>query len=61
MEEGEIHELTVEVLQDYIKFSVADISATVCTEDLFSEFYLGITACEGVVHLYELEIEEPDN
>ncbi len=56
--EGDIHELTVEVVPNYIKFSVDNRAVTMLrTEDLFSEFYVGITACEGVVRLYDFTIE----
>lgn len=55
--EDEIHELVVEITQDYITFSVGGISSSLRTEDLFDEFYLGVTACEGIVRLYDFTIE----
>lgn len=56
--EGDIHELYVETKENYIIFSVDGVSARVRTEDLFDGFRVGVTACEGVVRLYDFEIEE---
>lgn len=55
--EGEIHILEVEVLKEHILFSINGISLRVRTEDLFERFYIGLTACEGIVRLYDFEIE----
>lgn len=55
--EGDIHELYVETKENYITFSVDGVTATERTEDLFDSFYVGITACEGIVRLYDFEIE----
>jgi hypothetical protein len=56
--EGDIHELSVETKENYITFSVDGAHITTArTEDLFDSFYVGITACEGVVRLYDFEIE----
>ena len=55
--EGDLHELVVEVKDNYIKFSVDGISTDVRTEDLFENFYVGITACEGIVRLYDFSVE----
>ena len=55
--EGDIHELTVETKKNYIVFSVDGVSAEVRTEDLFDSFRVGVTACEGIVRLYDFEIE----
>ena len=57
MAEKEIHELSVEVRKDDIVFSVDGISCELRTADLFDEFYIGVTACEGIVRLYDLKIE----
>ena len=56
--EGDIHELYVETKENYITFSVDGAHITTArTEDLFDSFYVGITACEGVVRLYDFSIE----
>lgn len=56
--EKDIHELEVEVIENYIIFSVDGVSLQVRTEDLFKEFYVGATACEGIVRLYDLSAEQ---
>lgn len=56
--EQDIHELEVEVVEDYIIFSVDGVGVRLRTEDLFKNFYVGITACEGIVRLYDFQIEE---
>ena len=54
--ENEIHELEVEVIENYIVFSVDGISVRVRTEDIPEVFYVGLTACEGIARIYSLEI-----
>ena len=57
--ESDIHELSVEIQDKHICFSVDGALKTVLyIEDLFDEFYIGVTACEGVVRLYDFTIEE---
>ena len=56
--EKEIHELEVEILKDYIVYSVDGVSVNLRTEDLFEKFYIGTTACEGIVRLYDLSVEQ---
>ena len=56
--EGEIHELSVRTEDKYIYFSAAGISGNVRVDDLFDEFYLGATVCEGIARLYDLTIED---
>jgi hypothetical protein len=59
--EGDIHELFVETKENYISFSVdGKIAALLRTEDLFESFYVGITACEGIVRLYEFSVESEE-
>ena len=55
--EKDIHELNVETKAGYIIFSVNNIKAELRTEDLFEEFYVGVTACEGIVRLYDFKVE----
>lgn len=56
--EKDIHELTVETKNNYIIFGVDGVKAELRTEDLFESFRIGVTACEGIVRLYDFEIEE---
>lgn len=59
--EGDIHELEVEILRNYICFTVDGAGIKLRTEDLPERFHLGVTACEGVVRLYDLHIEQNDD
>ncbi len=56
--EGDIHELEVKTKENYIIFSVDGVSAELRVEDLFDRFYVGVTACEGIVRLYDFEIAD---
>lgn len=56
--ENKIHTLEVEVKEKEIAFSVDGIAASVRTEDLFKEFYVGLTLCEGIARAHEMEIFE---
>lgn len=56
--EGDIHELEVEIIKNYIVFSVDGIGVKLRVQDLPESFHVGITACEGIVRLYEFEIEQ---
>lgn len=55
--EGSIHELSVETAEKSICFGVDGIGVELPTEDLFDTFYVGITACEGVVRLYDFSVQ----
>ena len=55
--EGDIHNLTVTIKKNYISFDVDGISTDLRVEDIFDNFYVGITACEGIVRLYDFSIE----
>lgn len=55
--EGEIHELEVKTEEKYITFCVDGVSAKLRVEDLFDTFFVGVTACEGIVRLYDFRIE----
>lgn len=58
MNEGDIHELRVEIKTDYISVEVGRVKFKLRTEDLFDSFYVGVTACEGIARLYDLSIEK---
>ena len=59
--EGDIHELTVETAKESITFRVDGVGVELRTEDLFDTFYVGITACEGIVRLYDFTVEREEN
>jgi len=56
--EKEIQELEVEIAENRILFSINGVGAELRTEDLFERFYLGVSACEGIVRLYDLQIDQ---
>lgn len=56
--EKDIHELEVEVIENYIVFSVDGVGVKLRAEDIPEKFHMGITACEGIVRLYDFEIEQ---
>ena len=58
VKEKSIHELEVEIIKDYIQFAVNGVSIKLRTEDIPERFYVGVTACEGIVRLYDLRIEQ---
>ena len=55
--EGQIHELTLEVTENYLTFAVDGQITTLRTEDIFSRFHVGLTMCEGVVRVYDFQVE----
>ena len=57
--ERDIHELNVEVVRDYIIVNIdGGEGVRLRAEDLPGKFHIGLTACEGVVRLYELQAEQ---
>lgn len=56
--EGETHELSVEVKENYLIVSVDGQKNTLRTEDVFDRFLVGITVCEGIARVYDITIEQ---
>lgn len=56
--ENEIHELRVETKENYLIFSVDGRRTTLRVEDLFPRFHVGVTMCEGIARIYEMNIEQ---
>lgn len=54
--EGDIHELTVQVLDKQLHITLDGRKTVLRTEDLPHAFHVGVTACEGIVRLYDFEI-----
>ena len=52
-----MHELTVEVLENYLAVTLNGQKTTLRTEDIFPAFHLGATVCEGIARLYDMTIE----
>lgn len=57
IKEGEIYDLHVKIEDKYVYFSAGGVSGNVRIEDLFDEFYVGVTVCEGIARLYELTVD----
>ena len=51
--EGEIHTLTVEVLEKELSITLNGQNTTLRTEDIPEAFHLGLTMCEGVARVYD--------
>ena len=56
--ENEIHTLSAELKEDYIVIELDGVKTTLRTEDLFHEFHLGITGCEGPCRFYAMTVEK---
>lgn len=58
--EGTVHELNLKVKKDYVYITLDGQANLLRLEDLPEKFYIGVTACEGLVRLYDFEIQKPD-
>lgn len=58
VEEGKLHELTVEIREKEFIIEVDTHLLELRVDDLPKQFHVGLTACEGIVRLYEMTIEE---
>jgi hypothetical protein len=54
--EGEVHTLSVQLKEGYMDIDLDSMKLSLRAEDLFREFYLGITGCEGPCRFYGMEI-----
>ena len=52
-----VHELKVQVLKDELHIWLNGQKNILHTEDIFENFHLGLTACEGITRLYDWDIE----
>lgn len=55
--ENDIHDLTVEVKPDMLIITVDGQKTELRTEDVPARFHLGITVCEGIARVYDMDIE----
>ncbi|MBE6946805.1 MAG: hypothetical protein E7454_00940 [Ruminococcaceae bacterium] len=53
-----VHELTVTVKEDQLLINLNGQKTLLRTEDLPEKFYIGVTACEGEVELYDFTVRE---
>lgn len=56
--ENETHTLRVKVTHKTLLIQTEDQNITLHVEDLPETFHVGLTACEGIVRLYEMTIAE---
>ena len=52
-----VHELKVQVLKDELHIWLNGQKNILHTEDIFENFRLGLTACEGIARVYDWKIE----
>lgn len=57
--EGVRHELTAQITEGYLIVHIDGRRIELRVDDMFERFHVGVTACEGIVRLYDLQIEEP--
>lgn len=55
--ENEVHELSAQIKENYLVVTIDNKRFTLRVDDLPSSFHLGITACEGIARIYEMQIE----
>ena len=51
-----IHTLTARILENMLEITLNGQKTLLHTPDLPETFYLGVTACEGIARIYDLEI-----
>ena len=56
--ENQIHTLKLQVEKDQFVIWLNGQKNILYVEDIPSKFHIGLTACEGIARLYDLEIEE---
>jgi len=52
------HEICLEIMEKYIRFTIEEKSVLLRVESLANEFYIGITGCENINRLYSIKIEK---
>lgn len=54
--EDTVHTLTVRILENMLEITLNGQKTLLHTPDLPEKFHLGVTACEGIARIYDLEI-----
>ncbi len=57
VEENVPHHLTAEYKDNYLTVTVDGHKFTLRTEDMFEQFHFGLTLCEGIARVYDMETE----
>lgn len=55
--ENEIHELSVSVRENYLDITLNGQKTELRVDDLFPAFHFGITVCEGIARVYDMETQ----
>lgn len=55
--ENEVHELSVEIRENYMDITLNGQKTSLRVEDMFPEFHVGITVCEGIARVYDMCVE----
>lgn len=56
-EENKVHELSLQVLEKELVILLNGHKTVLHTEDIPERFYLGLTGCEGIVRIYDMNIQ----
>ena len=57
--ENQIHTLRVEVRENYLDITLNGQKTSLRVEDLFPRFHMGVTVCEGIARIYDMQVS-PD-
>ena len=58
LQTGVIHDVSVEIKKDRFVIQVDDLNVELHCDEIYEQFYLGITGCEGPCRFYDMAIEE---
>lgn len=58
LEKSVIHDVSVEIQKDRFAIQVDDFNVELYCGDIYEQFHLGITGCEGPCRFYDMEIEK---
>ena len=57
LEKSVIHDVSIEIQKDRFVIQVDDLNVELYCGDIYEQFHLGITGCEGPCRFYDMEIE----
>jgi len=57
LEAGKIHALSVEIKADRYEITLNDMKISLQVRNIFPEFHLGLTGCEGSCRFYDMTID----
>ncbi len=56
--ENEKHKLSLEVCENYFNIDVDGQTSSLRVDDIFDDFHIGLTACEGIARIYDFTIND---